>query len=228
MGCRPAPSLPIEETAGPPPRRALAPSSSPASRVRQRRIVVVCQHPLEVGAPGTCCCCCCFNPATQAFQEGQQAAWRMRCRSWAGHPHTRRQPQITQCLLLRALLRRAGPPAEARLRCPFDSSAPMQAESCNFVAERKSVGAGAPFSRLCAPLTRVFESGSTPGVARRRATTGVWPLQAAVCRGVQPSCRGGVGWAQGSAGGHRVALWAAGVRRGLPRPHRNQGEFRPP
>ena len=53
--------------------------------------------------------------------------------------------------------------------------------------------AGGPLSRLCAPLTQSFRVGSTPGVARRRATTGAWQNQTATCREDQPSCRGGGG-----------------------------------
>ena len=48
-------------------------------------------------------------------------------------------------------------------------------------------------NRLCEPLTRFLASGSTPGVARRRATTGAWPWAAAICRGVTAPCRGGGG-----------------------------------
>ena len=55
---------------------------------------------------------------------------------------------------------------------------------------------GGQLSRLCAPLTIFsFASGSTPGVARRRATIEVLPLAAAACRGVLPlSWRGGGEW----------------------------------
>ena len=41
------------------------------------------------------------------------------------------------------------------------------------------------------PLTMVWASGSTPGVARSRATTEPWLLYAARCRGVTPYCRSG-------------------------------------
>ena len=131
--------------------------------------------------------------STRGFEGRQQAAWRMRRRSWGGYPRLRlqrRRCRLTPCVLP---LRRAGPPAAARLRRPFHSSAHSPAESSHPAAEGRGVGqAGGSLSRLCAPLT-ASASGSTPGVARRRATTGAWPLRAAACRGVSPSCRGGGG-----------------------------------
>ena len=76
--------------------------------------------------------------------------------------------------LLRAPLRRAGPPAAARLRRPFLCSAPSPTEYRRPAVEGRGVGqAGGSLRCPCAPLTTPsFASGSTPGVARRRATTG--------------------------------------------------------
>ena len=124
--------------------------------------------------------------STGGFEGRQQAAWRMRRLCWGGYPRLRlrrRHPRLSACLLP---LRRAGPPAAARLRRRFHSSAHSPAEYRHAAAEGRGVGqAGGPLSRLCAPLTIVsLASGSTPGVARRRATTGAWPLTAATCRGV--------------------------------------------
>ena len=45
-------------------------------------------------------------------------------------------------------------------------------------------------SFVCKPLTMSRARGSTPGVARRRATTEARPLTAATCRGVLRYCRG--------------------------------------
>ena len=52
--------------------------------------------------------------------------------------------------------------------------------------------AGRPSVFLCWPcsLTWSLRRGSTPGVARSRATTGAWPFMAATCRGVMPTCIG--------------------------------------
>ena len=82
------------------------------------------------------------NSADVRDLEGrQQAAWRMRRRSWGGrggYPRLRLQ-RLTRCLLLRAPLRRAGPPAAARLRRPFHTSAPSPAEYRPTAAERRGV-----------------------------------------------------------------------------------------
>ena len=180
---------------------------------------------MEAGAPGSCFC---GNPSIESLMGRQQAAWPMRRRSWSGYLQLRLQ-RLTPCPLLRAPLRRAGPTAEARQRHPFVGSAHSPAGTSHSALEGRGVGqAGGPLSRLCLPRTPVFATGSTPGVARRRATTWAWPLQAATCRGVQPPCRGSgegagereresEGWrrragdaargeaggGQGSAGGHR-------------------------
>ena len=134
--------------------------------------------------------------STRGFEGRLQAVWRtgMPRRSWGGYPRLRLQqwrPRLRPCLLP---LRRAGQPAAARMRRPFHTSAHSQAESRHTAAEGRGGGqAGGPLCRLCAPLTRSFASGSTPGVARRRATTRALPFIAAACRGVSPYCRGGGG-----------------------------------
>ena len=53
---------------------------------------------------------------------------------------------------------------------------------------------GGPLSYICVPLTRESVArGFTPGVARRRATIGAWPLAAAECSGVHPNYKRGRG-----------------------------------
>ena len=117
-------------------------------------------------------------------------------RFWRTPPLPRmRRPwsQLMLCLLLRALQLHAGLPAAVRLRRHAASPAPSPAESSQLsAAEGRGVRqASGPLSRLCAPLTVPRASGSTPGVARRRATMGAWPNIAASSRGVLPSCGGG-------------------------------------
>ena len=60
--------------------------------------------------------------------------------SWRVHPRHRLPQQLTPCLLLRAPLRLAGPPAAARLRHHGHSSVHSPAESCQTAEAGKCVG----------------------------------------------------------------------------------------
>ena len=98
-----------------------------------------------------------------------------------------------------------GRPAAARRR-HYARSAPSPVVS-NRAASRKGCGrdSQARLWPLRVPRTLSVASGSTPGVARRRATTGVWPHMAAKCRGVAPVCKGW--WVSVEDEGGRTLDW---------------------
>ena len=84
----------------------------------------------------------------------------MRRRSWGAYlrprlpePVWRRRPLLTPSLLLRAPLRRAGPPPAAWLRRPSHGSAPSPAGSCQTAADGRGMwqAGGPPEPPLRAP-----------------------------------------------------------------------------
>jgi len=83
----------------------------------------------------------------------------------------------THGLLLPVPPSRAGRPGEVQPHWRVRAFAQDQAESCA-PAERGRASDGKGYA-ICAPLTLVFATGSTPVFARRRAMTGAWPLVAA-------------------------------------------------
>ena len=93
--------------------------------------------------------------------------------------------------MLRALRRRAGPPAAARLRRPLHTSAHSLAEFCRAAAKDAYVRQEELGHCIAASATlTAIASGFTPGVERRRATIAALPFMAATCKGVRPHCMG--------------------------------------
>ena len=175
--------------------------------------------------------------STRGFEGRQLAARRLAANAAPLLGWRLSQRQHRHLLRLRLPLRRAGPPAAARLRRPFLCSAPSPAESSHPTAEGRGVGqAGGPLSRLCAThieCQRVHprgreEEGDDGGVAtvsrhmqrgrailqgrrRRGREEGGGDVRGggAGGRGTRPGV--GRGGRQASAGGHRGAIWTTGA-----------------